>query len=76
MIYKEEKKTKNRLVAIEKQFKAIEKKLDELQSVICDKENISEHEILMDASKEIAEYEAHYLKLVNEKDILLSKYYK
>lgn len=75
IVYRKEKKTKNRLATIEKQFKVIEKKLDELESILHDKKNISEHKTLMDASKKIAEYEAQYLKLIDEKDILLYKNY-
>ena len=75
IVYRKEKKTKNRLAMIEKQFKVIEKKLDELESILHDKKNISEHKTLMDASKKIAEYEAQYLKLIDEKDILLYKNY-
>ena len=75
IVYKKERKTKNRLATIEKRFKIIEKKLDELESILHDKKNISEHKTLMDASKKIAEYEAQYLKLIDEKDILLYKNY-
>jgi len=75
IVYRKEKKTKNRLATIEKRFKVIEKKLDELESILHDKKNISEHKTLMDASKKIAEYEAQYLKLIDEKDILLYKNY-
>ena len=75
IVYKKERKTKNRLATIEKRFKIIEKKLDELESILHDKKNISEHKTLMDASKKIAEYEAQYLKLIDEKEILLYKNY-
>ena len=73
--HRKEKKTKNRLATIEKRFKIIEKKIDELESILHDKKNSSEHKPLMDASKKIAEYEAQYLKLIDEKDILLYKNY-
>ena len=71
--YKERKKNKNRLNAIEKQLKKIESELDELQSIVNNKKNISDHKLLGNTISEIKKFETKYLNLLEEKELLILK---
>ena len=71
--YKERKKNKNRLNAIEKQLKKIESELDELQSIVNNKKNISDHKLLGNTVSEIKKFETKYLNLLEEKELLILK---
>ena len=68
--YKERKKNKNRMAWINKRFKRIENKIEELELVLNDKNNTSNASLLERTMSKTRILEEEYLILIKEKDDL------
>jgi len=68
--YKDAKKIRNRINWIEKRFFKIEESINELQIIINDPENASNHELLKNSLNEVNELENEYFSLMEEKELI------
>jgi hypothetical protein len=68
--YKDAKKIRNRSNWIEKRFFKIEESINELQIIINDPENASNHELLKNNLNEVNELENEYFSLMEEKELI------
>ena len=68
--YKDTKKIRNRSNWIEKRFFKIEEIINELQIIINDPKNASDHELLKKNLNEVNELENEYFSLIEEKELI------
>jgi len=68
--YKDAKKIRNRINWIEKRFFKIEESINELQIIINNPENTSNHELLKNNLNEVNELENEYFSLIEEKELI------
>ena len=68
--YKDAKKIRNRSNWIKKRFLKIEESINELQIIINDPENASNHELLKNKLNEVNELENEYFSLMEEKELI------
>jgi len=68
--YKDAKKIRNRINWIEKRFFKIEESINELQIIINNPENTSNHELLKNNLNEVNELENEYFSLMEEKELI------
>jgi ATP-binding cassette subfamily F protein 3 len=68
--YKDAKKIRNRNNWIEKRFLKIEESIDNLQMIINNPKNTSDHELLKNNFNEISDLENEYFILIEEKELI------